>query len=70
MTSSFIGFMEQKYVRWHHDKVKDRPAKPGKEKKKSRIATWLENKMEDAKRLQDQAKKSENPWEKGKKKRK
>ena len=66
MTSSFVGFWEQKYIRWHHAKIKLRPPKPRKEKPQGRFAQWMEKKVENARRLQDQARKSEPKWNKKK----
>lgn len=69
MTSSAIGYFEQKLIRRQYQQMKLRPPKPRKEKPKGRIALWMENRMESARKLQEQAKKSDNPWE-SKKKRK
>jgi YidC/Oxa1 family membrane protein insertase len=66
MTSSFVGFWEQKYIRWHHGQIKLRPPKPRKEKSKGRFAQWMEKKVENARHLQDQARKSEPRWDKKK----
>jgi len=68
LTSSIYGFCESKYIRWHHAKIKLRPPKPRKEKKKGLIGHWLESQMSGVERLQKSAKKSENPFEKKKKK--
>ncbi|NIA20796.1 MAG: membrane protein insertase YidC [Anaerolineaceae bacterium] len=68
LTSSVYGFCESKYIRWHHAQLKLRPPKPRKEKKKGMIGRWLESQMSEVERLQKSAKKSENPFEKKKKK--
>ena len=70
LTSSIYGFCESKYIRWHHAKIKERPPKPRKEKKKGVVGRWLESQMSEVDRLQKSAKKSENPFEKKKKKNK
>lgn len=70
MTSSLIGFFEGKYIRWHHAQIKARPPTTRPPKRKGFFARWLEAKMEDAKRLQQRAKKSDNPWEGSRRKKK
>jgi YidC/Oxa1 family membrane protein insertase len=66
LVSSVLGFFEGKYIRWHYAKLKLRPQKPRKEKKPGRIGQWIEAQMGQVERLQNAAKKSENPLEKRK----
>jgi len=61
LTSSFIRFWEQKYIRWHHEQIKKRPPKPPKPK--GFFGRWLDTKMEGVRRIQQTAKRSENPFE-------
>ena len=71
LTSSFIRFWEQKYIRWHHEQIKKRPPKPQKPRRQGFFSRWFEKKMEDVRRLGETAKRSENPFEgKGKKRKK
>lgn len=51
LTSSLIGLGEQKYFRWHFEKIKNLPRKRSR---KGIIAGWLEQKIEAARRLQEQ----------------
>ncbi len=51
LTSSFIGFLEMRYFRWHFEQIKNRPQKI---RKKGVIGSWLEKKIQETKRLQDQ----------------
>ncbi|HOI56538.1 MAG TPA: membrane protein insertase YidC, partial [Phycisphaerae bacterium] len=66
LVSSLLGFFEGKYIRSHHAKLKLRPQKPRKEKKPGRIGQWIDAQMGQVERLQNAAKKSENPLEKRK----
>jgi len=68
MTSSALGFVEQKLVRKQYERRKLMAPKVRPEKPKGRFAQWIESRLEMARKLQEQAQKSENRFESKKKK--
>jgi YidC/Oxa1 family membrane protein insertase len=68
MTSSALGFVEQKLVRKQYERRKLLAPKVRPEKPKGRFALWLDSHLDRVRKFQEQAQKSENRFESKKKK--